>query len=68
MPSHAEVIAENPLEAPAPFWDNVYYAFNGFAAFLIAATVLGTFVCSCIALIERVERWEDRRAKAKRVT
>ncbi|CAK9050675.1 unnamed protein product [Durusdinium trenchii] len=25
MPTHAEVIAQNPLEAPADFWTNVYY-------------------------------------------
>mmetsp|Transcript_8396 Transcript_8396/g.21469 ORF Transcript_8396/g.21469 Transcript_8396/m.21469 type:complete len:85 (-) Transcript_8396:280-534(-) len=58
--THAEVIAQNPLEAPAPFWDNVYYVCNGLAAFLILAFVLGAFVCSCLAIIERVERFEDR--------
>merc|ERR1712151_312066 len=60
MPTHAEVIAQNPLEAPAPFWDNVYYGFNGLAAFLIVASALGTFVFCCVLLIVRVERWEDR--------
>eukprot|EP00416_Gambierdiscus_australes_P026561 CAMPEP_0171073788 /NCGR_PEP_ID=MMETSP0766_2-20121228/11725_1 /TAXON_ID=439317 /ORGANISM="Gambierdiscus australes, Strain CAWD 149" /LENGTH=98 /DNA_ID=CAMNT_0011530515 /DNA_START=85 /DNA_END=382 /DNA_ORIENTATION=- len=62
MPTHEEVIAENPLEAPAPFWDNVYYALNGFAAFLIMASALGGFVCCCVALIDRVERYEEELA------
>eukprot|EP00406_Dinophysis_acuminata_P056840 CAMPEP_0179296996 /NCGR_PEP_ID=MMETSP0797-20121207/45231_1 /TAXON_ID=47934 /ORGANISM="Dinophysis acuminata, Strain DAEP01" /LENGTH=44 /DNA_ID= /DNA_START= /DNA_END= /DNA_ORIENTATION= len=44
MPTHAEVIAQNPLEAPAPFWDNVNYALNGLGAFSIAALALGTLV------------------------
>jgi len=61
MPTHAEVIALNPLEAPAPFWDNVYYAFNGFAAFLIAFSVLGSFVLCCLRCITAVERWEESR-------
>merc|ERR1711964_243283 len=63
MPTHEEVIAQNPLEAPAPFWDNVYYALNGFAAFFIASSVLGGFVCCCLRLIARVERWEESRCK-----
>mmetsp|Transcript_9060 Transcript_9060/g.21182 ORF Transcript_9060/g.21182 Transcript_9060/m.21182 type:complete len:90 (+) Transcript_9060:93-362(+) len=63
MPTHEEVIAENPLEAPAPFWDNVYYALNGFAAFLIMASALGGFVCCCVALIDRVERYEEELAE-----
>eukprot|EP00929_Paragymnodinium_shiwhaense_P010836 TRINITY_DN115826_c0_g1_i1.p1 TRINITY_DN115826_c0_g1~~TRINITY_DN115826_c0_g1_i1.p1 ORF type:complete len:116 (-),score=20.47 TRINITY_DN115826_c0_g1_i1:311-658(-) len=65
MPTHAEVIAQNPLEAPAPFWDNVYYACNGFAAFLLVASVVGGFVYCCVGLIIRVERWEDERAARK---
>eukprot|EP00927_Polykrikos_kofoidii_P052782 TRINITY_DN46725_c0_g1_i1.p1 TRINITY_DN46725_c0_g1~~TRINITY_DN46725_c0_g1_i1.p1 ORF type:complete len:124 (-),score=23.18 TRINITY_DN46725_c0_g1_i1:36-407(-) len=63
MPTHAEVIAQNPLEAPAPFWDNVYYAGNGIATFFAVASVLFLFVRGCLEMIVRVERWEDRRAE-----
>mmetsp|Transcript_77116 Transcript_77116/g.195773 ORF Transcript_77116/g.195773 Transcript_77116/m.195773 type:complete len:127 (+) Transcript_77116:13-393(+) len=65
MPTHAEVIAQNPLEAPAPFWDNVFYAFNGLAAFLIFSTVLGAFVLCCLGAITRLERLEDRWASER---
>ena len=49
----------NPLEAPAPFWTNVYYGFNGIAAFLIAASILAAFVGLCLCAIVRVERLEE---------
>ncbi|CAE8645524.1 unnamed protein product [Polarella glacialis] len=63
MPTHEEVIAQNPLEAPAPFWTNVYYAFNGLAAFLIVSSIVGCFVWCCLIAIVRVERWEDRKGR-----
>lgn len=58
MPTHAEVIAQNPLEAPADFWTNVYYVFNGLAAFCTVLLFFGTFVCCCLTAISRIEQWE----------
>eukprot|EP00933_Yihiella_yeosuensis_P056389 TRINITY_DN55535_c0_g1_i1.p1 TRINITY_DN55535_c0_g1~~TRINITY_DN55535_c0_g1_i1.p1 ORF type:complete len:103 (+),score=21.63 TRINITY_DN55535_c0_g1_i1:137-445(+) len=59
MPTHEEVIAQNPLEAPAPFWTNVLFAAHGFAAFFVVSIVLGGFVLCCVSCIQRVERWES---------
>ncbi|CAJ1350769.1 unnamed protein product [Effrenium voratum] len=57
MPTHAEVIAQNPLEAPADFWTNVI---NGLAAFFAVCLFMGSFVWCCLLCINRAEKWEER--------
>eukprot|EP00438_Fugacium_kawagutii_P008480 Skav210932 [mRNA] locus=scaffold713:46208:46704:+ [translate_table: standard] len=68
MPTHAEVIAQNPLEAPADFWTNAIgtsvklfatEVANGLAAFLAVFIFMGSFVLCCLRCIKRVEQWEE---------
>eukprot|EP00434_Breviolum_minutum_P034320 symbB.v1.2.030372.t1/scaffold3260.1/size60085/4 len=63
MPTHAEVIALNPLEAPADFRTNAFYVANGLAAFTAVFLFMGSFILCCLRCIKRVEQWEESRLK-----